>query len=158
MNKRNIRSDAQLRDLVQNSVLYEANMMALAARATATYPKGSFEYNMAVECFLVHFRNMREFLFPPTEAWNSRKRNDDVIAHDYQDSWKHTISDWTECSADEKNRIDKLLAHISYSRRNLDHSWPIAKMTRAIFACLRQFISGLPGDRQEWFAPFASLQ
>ncbi len=103
---------------------------------------------MAIECFLIHFRNLRDFLYPDADSADNR---DNVIARDYDSGWLKTDSDWKPCSRNERNRINKLLAHISYSRRHLDHSWPIQAMWQQMMQRLAGFIRSLPAERREWF-------
>jgi hypothetical protein len=107
--------------------------------------------NMSVECFLLHFRTIRDFLYPPEDAWTHKRRFDDVIAYDYWDGWRYTIADWKECSLDEKARIDKLLAHLSYSRPGLDHKWPHGAMFTQLMKAFGAFTDALPPQKKHWF-------
>jgi hypothetical protein len=110
--------------------------------------------NMAIECFLLHFRNLRNFFYPSRDAWTNSFYFDDQIAHDFWSGWDAVEDDWSECSPDERNRLNKLLSHLSYSRRGLDHKWPIQEMSRAIRNALAQFLAALPDDRRTWFESF----
>jgi len=68
--------------------------------------------NIALEAFLLHYRCLRAFLCPSLQSLY----NDDVIASDFVD--KVTPEDYgapTELGID-KDRMDKMLAHISYGR------------------------------------------
>jgi hypothetical protein len=105
-------------------------------------------YYMAIECFLIHFRALRDFLCPDELV---RKKNDNVIAFDYNSEWLQTEEDWKECSIDERIRVNRLLAHISYSRDTLERKWPIEAMRQSMMQRLAQFILSLPAKRQEWF-------
>ena len=145
----------QLRYLASphGSLFYEALMMQeAAARCVEPTGKRSLQkdvpYNMAIECFLVHFRNLRDFLYPDDKV---QAESDNVVAFDYDSNWAKTDKDWKDCSSDERRRINKLLAHISYSRRELAHRWPINDMRQRIMQRLAAFIRCLPASRQEWF-------
>ena len=68
--------------------------------------------NMALESFLLHFRNLRTFLCPSTQKLTSP---DDVIASDFTTGDGSEAGDATSFVL-EKQRIDKMLAHVSYTR------------------------------------------
>jgi len=135
------------------SLFYETLMLKeTAARCVEPTDEGSLEiivpYNMAIECFLIHFRNLREFLYPNAKV---RRDSDNVIAFDYDSRWLKTENDWKECSDNERSRINKLLAHISYSRGELHPRWPTGRMRQCMMQRLAEFIVSLPPERQEWF-------
>lgn len=131
------------------SLFYETLMLnESAVRCMKPSPIMDAGYNMAIECFLIHFRALRDFLCPDDTLWNNL---DNVIAFDYDSRWLIRYENWTPCSGDERNRVNKLLAHISYSRRGLDLRWPINEMQQRIMRQLVEFILSLPHGRQEWF-------
>jgi hypothetical protein len=69
--------------------------------------------NMALECFLLHFRNLRAFLCPLLQ----KVYDDDILASDLLgESAARDIGDAAILSED-KERLDKMLAHLSYTRR-----------------------------------------
>jgi hypothetical protein len=152
-NKRNPISEDKLRKLAgpNGSLYYEALMMKEAA-ARCVKPQGgatldeSVSYNMAIESFLIHFRNVRDFLYPDDNV-----RADDVIAFDYDPGWTKTGKDWQECSKSERDRVNKLLAHISYSRDILDHNWLTGIMRQRIMQGMAELIQTLPPERRSWF-------
>jgi len=146
----------KLRELASDpngSLFHEARMLNQAA-ARCTEPTGERDLEtyvlntMAIECFLVHFRNLRDFLYPDADTADNR---DNVIARDYHSGWLKTDRDWKPCSRNERNRVNKLLAHISYSRGDLDHGWPIKAMWQQMMQGLAEFIRSLPAEGQEWF-------
>lgn len=149
---RGLRRDKELQYLAgQNgSLFYEVWMLNESARKWGNTPAG-VEHNFATECFLLHFRNVRDFLYPPRESWTNPRYFDDVIAFDFCTKWLAISDDWIECSPDERTRINKLLAHVSYSRPQLDHAWPVLKMLAAIRTEFCKFVSQLAPDRTCWF-------
>lgn len=152
--KREVHSLEELAHIAgkNGSLFYELWMMLEAEKLwQRTKHQRDATYNMAIECFLLHFRNLRVFLFPPAEAWTNKFYYDDVIAFDFWKEWRSQNDDWKEFSPTEKKRIDKLLAHLSYLRGSLDHHWPIPEMSVAIQAAFAEFIKKLPCDRQKWF-------
>jgi len=112
-------------------------------------------HNMAIESFLLHFRNLRDFLYPSKHAWTKEFYFDDVIANDFSCDWLGVEDDWKECSVAERDRINKKLSHLSYSRPELHkkapEGWPISEMSRSIQRSFAQFIANLPAARKEWF-------
>lgn len=135
---------------VNGSLSYEASMLDQAAKKCATAPPG-YDRNAAIECYLVHFRNIRDFLYPTAESWTDERYFDDVIAWDFCSEWLEVAEDWKECSLAERTRINKLLAHISYTRPQLGHDWPIAQMHAAIQNSVSEFVAKLSPDRKKWF-------
>ena len=159
--KRPCRDEDTLKYLAckNGSLFYELWMLLEAERLWVELePKkheASTRYNIAIEDFLFHFRNLRDFLYPSKHAWTKEIYFDDVIAHDFDPGWHGVEDDWEECSPDERERINKMLAHLSYSRPNLHRKvpggWPISAMSKAAQKELAKFIRGLPPERKEWF-------
>lgn len=152
--KRPIRDEKVLRDLImseQGALFYELWMLNESAKrwSNASDP---IVHNIAIEAFLVHFRNLRDFFYPPLGAWTDPKGADDVVAFDYCESWDKTAKDWQEVVPSEKDRINKQLAHISYTRPTLDPKWPISQMCTAIRTSLSEFVDTLSVERQKWFS------
>ncbi len=146
--KRGCVPEDKLRDLASppnGSLFYERKMLNEAA-AHCAEPTLALRF-MAIESFLIHFRNLRDFLCPDVKTKNDP---DNVIASDYDPRWLKTRDDWTPCSNGEQSRINKMLAHISYSR-DLGHRWRIKTMRQHMMRCLAEFIRSLPTERQEWF-------
>ena len=137
------------------SLYYEVLMMNEAFRKWRTKSSAA-EQNLAIECFLLHFRILREFLYPSSNSWTDKRKLDDVIAFDLSDHWVKTEDDWAECSPNERERINKLLAHISYSRPRLDHSWPIRNMLASIRKSFAAFVATLSPERQGWFKHYGA--
>jgi hypothetical protein len=153
--KRKKVSESTLRQIASSSgsLFYEMAMLSKCAERCLQTPRDQslpeiVEYNLAVECFLLHFRVVREFLFPGQKTWQS---SDDVVAFDFSEQWQKTDKDWKECSKDEQRRINKLLAHLSYSRPTLAHSWPTSLMLEQIIQSFGQFLRSVPVERQSWF-------
>lgn len=143
--------EAVLRDLVKppdGSLFYEIYMLDKTATQWKQITAQGFELNVITESFLVHFRNLRDFLYPDAWVWN---QNDNVLAFDYDSHWTKDETTWKECSENEHIRINKLLAHISYSRGDLARGWPVPDMRHGIIQGMSQFVSGLSPERQQYF-------
>jgi hypothetical protein len=148
-------SEAQLSQLASadGALLYETQMLNWAADRFEMTEVDSLEtailHNMVIECFLIHFRNLRDFLYPDLKL----VQPDDVLASDYDSRWGKTHTDWKQCSASERERINKLLSHISYSRGKLDRSWlVIPAMRQRLMESVAQFTRNLSPERRKWFA------
>src|SRR3954451_10209143 len=81
--------------------------------------------NCALESFLLHYRNLREFLNDEVKQSKKDKttgklESDDVKAKDYtiDSNWK-TAAPWAS-DKDEGKRLHKRLAHITIARLTLD--------------------------------------
>jgi hypothetical protein len=106
-------------------------------------------HNAVLESFLLHVRNLRQFLT------NSKSRPDDIIAIDFTEDEmggtdiSNTVSEAIDDS--ELKRIHKMLAHISYMRLDLPKSWPIGKYHSGLFMALERFYNSLPDDKSTLF-------
>lgn len=152
--KRPIRNEKVLRDLIMSehgALFYELWMLNQSARRWSN-PSDPIVQNIAIESFLVHFRNLRDFFYPPLSAWTNPRAADDVVAFDYCESWDKAAKDWQEAVPGERDRINKQLAHISYTRPTLDPKWPISQICTAIRKSLFEFVDTLSVERREWFS------
>jgi hypothetical protein len=156
-----VRKEEDLRQAARH-VSYEIAMLVYSAdhlsawQSSPPSPTGN-EANMALESFLLHFRNLRAFLCPSLQACSA----DDVVASDFLGNDSPTdLSDRARLGVD-KRRLDKLLAHLSYSRRDYietgDYAWNIAGMLIAMLAELQRFLALLPPEQSCWLPSAASL-
>jgi hypothetical protein len=88
--------------------------------------------NCTLEAFLLHYRNLKAFL-------NNGKYSDDVKAEHYSDTWC-SKSIFAGETPDEDDRLNKLLAHISYSRENLTRDWALPKLEQQLCDTFREFL------------------
>jgi hypothetical protein len=109
--------------------------------------------NFAIEAFLTHFRNLRDFFYPNENVWSNSRWHDNAVAWDYSPLWNRADSEWVELSPNERERINKLLSHIAYARPGLSHDWStLPKMYRAILKALDDLVATLPHERRGWFS------
>jgi len=109
--------------------------------------------NMTLECFLLHYRNLRAFLCPSLQA---PPKGDDVTASDFlRLPTPDDIGEPKNVGTD-KERLDRMLAHLSYSRYaeykakgNTD--WYVAKMAVAMLRELDGFLARLSETMKPWF-------
>jgi hypothetical protein len=91
-----------------------------------------------LEAFLLHYRNLKQFL-------NNLKYADDVKAEHYSDSWSGHSNLQSDCDEDE--RLNRLLAHISYSRGTLKRgNWDMPAMESNICATFHRFLHTVRPD------------
>ena len=153
---RPIRTDDQLRGAAVH-VNYEIKMLIFARgllspiwSSPSSHPHEN-ELNMALEAFLLHFRNLRAFLCPKLQPI----KEDDIIASDFFGATEAADVVPSAPFEEEKQRIDKMLAHISYRRDRyiLDgqDDWTVHDLASLMLAQIDIFLSSLPATRAEWF-------
>jgi hypothetical protein len=107
--------------------------------------------NMALESFLLHFRNLRAFLCPRLQRFT----DDDIIWSDFLGRSEVENLGNVEVFARDKNRIDQMLAHLSYSRDKFiaagEHGWHVAKMLALMLEELEKFLALLTPNVRQWF-------
>jgi len=114
-----------------------------AAAAKKQEMGSSTEYNAmwnavqccALESFLVHYRNLYEFFQNIDSGYDA----DSLMARHYAPAWTGD-PEW-RADKDEKKRINKLLAHISFKR--LDHgpgSWNLDRMEQRVCRVFAEFV------------------
>lgn len=138
-------------------VSYEMEMLMFSASELGGWhsspmskPAGNHE-NMALESFLLHFRNLRGFLCPKLQ----RTWPDDIVASKFLGNAEAVdVVDRRNLSRD-KERIDKMLAHLSHSREHFiearKHGWPVAKMLLEMLEQLEIFLGMLSPEKRAWF-------
>ena len=149
---------AKLRKAAEH-VTYEIEMLFFAARdiggwhASPIAPPEDVKKNMALECFLLHFRNLRSFLCPGSDA-----PTDDILAGDFL-GWRKVkdVAEILPLAVTGKERLDKMLAHLSYARKNFiearNYGWPTAEMELALLDQMQLFFEKLSPERRSWFPP-----
>lgn len=96
---------------------YEWRMARVATNATieGTLKQDAAMVNMALESFLIHARNIRDF-------FASRGNPDDVLARDFLGRPTRVRLSLLR-SPKIRRRLNKRIAHISYSRARLGRGW-----------------------------------
>jgi hypothetical protein len=140
---------------------YEFDMLVKSARLhfeaageLRHAPKEKAEYwraiqTCALEAFLTHYRNLKQFLN------NKKKFPTDVLASDFAPTW-HGSSAVKESYSNEEVRINRLLAHISYDRNDLDRgNWDVAAMLESIRNAFTAYIPTIQAELQHGFSRIA---
>jgi hypothetical protein len=153
---RTIHTDVQLQEAAGH-VKYEIDMLIYCSEIL------SIEYgsppthlatphkNMALEAFLLHYRNLRAFLCPTLQ----RVADDDIIASDFlKEATARDLADATKLALD-KERLDGMLSHLTYRRIGYiaggNHMWRVYEMCRTMLFELQSFIGMLPPPMVPWF-------
>jgi hypothetical protein len=138
-------------------VRYEIEMLMFAGSKLGGWhsspmskPTGNDE-NMAFECFLLHFRNLRGFLCPTLQ----RTYDDDICASAFLGKSEGIdVVDKKNLERD-RERLNKMLAHLSYAREPFIearmHAWPVARMSIEILEQLEVFLGLLSPEMRSWF-------
>ena len=103
--------------------------------------------NMLLEGFLLHARILRDFFV-------GEPRGDDVSARHFFDdesAWVDKTKDLCPYTRKKKTRIDKKLAHLTYSRPILGKEWDFGTISKEIYEAWDKFLSFLPDERKVWF-------
>jgi len=109
-------------------------------------------HNMAVEVWLLHARNLRDF-------FRTQGHGDDICARDYVKSMPR-ISMPTVFSSAFHNRVNKKISHPSYKRPRLRAKWDRGKITRELVRAMDAFMIQLDADyprRRAWFGNVTRL-
>jgi len=136
-------------------VKYELDMLA----ATVSFlSKGLGEtnqhtWNAYLESFVLHLRNLIDFLYPPNRR-NARNA-DDILADDYVKdvtSWNADRPAKTDLLRDAETKVNKQVAHLTYSRLRADKNWMWAAILADLEKVVICFFNHLPPSRAAWFA------
>jgi hypothetical protein len=143
-------------------IRYEYRMLAEASRRWTDLGldnyslRNKWERRLVLDLFLLHARNLLDFLAPrPTVG------PEDVIAPHFAPTWAwsqhtglagRTIIDW-------RDRIDKLLSHVTYRRTAMidemvsEERWQIEELHAGLAMVFSEFLKTVPEPRTNGFGP-----
>jgi hypothetical protein len=158
---RTVRKDEDLQAAARH-VNYEVKMLFYSAsriggwHASPPEPAVSEEQHMALESFLLHYRNLRGFLCPN----HQRLEDTDIIGSDFtKQPDAQDLGDWDKLRVD-KDRIDEMLSHLTYLRDEHiskgNYRWEVEEMLVSMKGELKVFFDALPNSARAWF-PCSSL-
>lgn len=109
------------------------------------------EGSALLEPFLLHTRNLREFLYT-----DRSKYKDDVLAvHFFDDpnDWKRERPPMGEYLESIRERLNKALAHISYARLDYrkEKQWNVKQIKADLNMPWEAFLNALPAKKGQWF-------
>ena len=102
----------------------QAKLQAATALRDRTY--WITAQNAAVESFLLHYRNLQQFL-------NNLNFATDAKAIDYVSTWK---PDPRLNTPDEDKRLNQRLAHLTYDRATHKRGWNLEELERRPMPCI----------------------
>ena len=158
--KRSTKRDLQA---AAGHVSYEIEMLIFAGselggwHSSPMCPPEKAQANMALESFLLHFRNLRDFLCPP-KNWT----DGDVFASHFLGKDELLAAGNRKILGRDKVRLDKMLVHLSYTRKSFiasgGHGWPVARMSIDILDEIEKFLVSLAQLRPEMRSLFLSSE
>ena len=153
MQKVKQRTDDELQRAVVH-VNYEIDMFkALTShfqKSQKGIPDDTLQNNAYVESFVLHLRNLIDFLYAPRNP----KQPDDMRADDFvKDAveWNKVRPAKTPLLRDAEMRVDKLAAHLTYARVELSKKWRYPDIYSDLSKVLQRFHDHLASHRQGWF-------
>lgn len=134
---------------IAHEVQYEVDMMRNAARLLRS-ARDRVHRTFYLELFLLHLRNMREFLYCTST------NPDDVAAEDFisPDDWSSIRPPLGPKISKERERLNRALAHLSYSRliyNKTGKGWYVETMRGEIEGTLETFFRAIPPGWKKWF-------
>jgi hypothetical protein len=132
--------DAGLLEYSGEHLKYEIDMLREAAALLPGIAPDTTWENAVLESWVVHLRNLIDFLYP------RRRRADDVVADDFvddPDEWERRRRPLSEPIREARERADKRLAHLTTQRKGPEDlegkEWAFAALTAELLVVLRQF-------------------
>jgi hypothetical protein len=122
-------------------MLLDSAAVVIAARSDPARMEAA-EHNRSIECFLLHFRNLLDFLAPRSP------RPNDIVGTDFAAGFQAS-----KVPNQYRAPLDRHLAHLTYSRLE-KRTWDIAKMVDELWQVWAEFRSALAASspaRLKWF-------
>ena len=134
---------------IAQKVCYERSMLDWCAqqiRLEKALPKSDdAKSNLVLEGFLLHARVLRDFLV------KKNPKLDDVLAEHFLEEPLPYLGPLPYLE-EHRERLNKLLAHLTYTRREYEKRWDVAKIHTEIDRAWREFLDVLPEKTRQWFA------
>lgn len=146
-------------------VLYEVDMLRKATHLLWLMKEGRIRFpdqatghtffNCILESFLIHLRNLYQFFY--TFKYRRLRPNDIQAIHflTVQTQFKAQRHPQSKIPRRILKRIDRSLAHLSYSRNYYSFKrggWNVPKLTREMELTIQAFKEALPRSRVPWFS------
>jgi hypothetical protein len=96
-------------------------------------------YMATIESLLVHRRSLMDFYFPPSNYATDKRRESDILAHDFCDGWAPVRSADFQ---DEWKAISVEIHHMSYLRPEVGSNWQYTRMLSEIKDLTTDFLEG----------------
>ena len=135
-----LRSDEQLARALGH-LDYEYTMLMAVAQAMASgIAAQGWLANALLESFVIHFRALLDFFYPPANP-----KADDVLATDYfadPDEWERVRPPFSEALKRGRARAHKEIAHLTYARQDVTPEtkpWPFVEIANEIQHLMQLF-------------------
>lgn len=141
---RKVRGPAALKSAAI-TIEYEYRMLLVGCAALGRAPTTE-ERNLVLEALLIHARNLRDFF---AKSGN----NDDILARDFVSQMPRIAMPYLR-SRTRRKRLNRGLAHASYSRPRLGGEWNVQIIGRELEVAMRRFLERLKEEsptRVSWF-------
>ena len=129
------------------ALYYEVIMLDMTVRVLSSkMTNGSFMNKILLESFLIHLRNLIDFIYLP------KCNKDDILAQDFfsnPENWAKLRPTLSANLEEAKKNINKLLSHITYSRlqmRTEQTTWDFMSLRNEIVLIIQAFINNIPKD------------
>jgi hypothetical protein len=146
------RSDLRLKRATDH-VTYELKMMSRSVELLVEHiaRRDDDTVRLVLEAFLIHCRNLLDFLYPPPSA-----QADDMLAEDlFADPlvWSRARPALPADVRAARTAVNKLVAHLSYQRRAYAlprWKWRVSLLHNHIIRCATRLAKKLPPGRRAW--------
>ncbi len=141
-------------------VVYELQMLWLCCRGLEPPPpEGKFLTNLLTEGMVLHARVLRDFFFTKLDKKKKlNTRDDDIVATHYCPQWSYTSDNYPTYLKENKEQMDRALAHLSYDRLTYDEDdqkvWSPKEILEEISRIWSKFLETIQTDNNEaygWF-------
>lgn len=150
------RTEEELRK-ASHHLHYEFSMLISITQAFASgIASGGWLVNALLESFVIHFRTLLDFFYPPDNS-----KPDDVLASDYFDNsedWAKIRPHLSDTLNRYKIRAHKEIAHLTYARLDVTpeiKGWAFLEIAREMEQLMDLFLKHIPKNRLEelWHRP-----
>ena len=138
-------TDEELQE-ASNHLQYEFSMLMSVAQVFASgIAAQDWLVNALLESFIIHFRALLDFFYPPVNA-----KKDDVLAGDYFDdseAWEKIRPRLSEALSRAKTRAHKEIAHLTYGGAPRDagnEGWAFIETANEMKNVMEIFLRDVP--------------
>lgn len=139
-------TDEEKRQFLGEHFYYEVSMLVFCGGKIGEFQcaRDTYSTNMALESFLFHARNLREFFYSET------KRPDDARAYEFvknKGEWEQLKPEETDSIKEVKRRSGKELAHLTYKRfygTPPRKRWECGEVATDLLKLVKLFLGHLP--------------
>jgi hypothetical protein len=140
-------TDAELKKFLEEHFSYEVEMLYFSVTKLIEFKQinDSGGINMALETFLLHARNLREFFYYDTKKFPTDARASDFFEEG--NLWREIRPDETDSILKIKERVGKELAHLTYKRiygTPPEKNWSCGETFKDLLKTVKIFLNNLP--------------